>query len=75
MEITMKWQIISPSLLLVAATFVFSGCASTQTGGQQFAQANVQKQGRTEPPACPPKWVAAGNNGAKADRYFQVSCS
>jgi hypothetical protein len=24
--------------------------------------------------ACPSKWVAAGNNGAKADRYFQVSC-
>jgi hypothetical protein len=37
-------------------------------------QANASRQAQADPPVCPSKWIAAGNNGAKADRYFKVSC-
>jgi hypothetical protein len=61
--------------VLIAGSLLVSGCASSQMGeGERLAQANVQNQGPADPPACQSKWVAAGNNSAKADRYFQVSC-
>jgi len=70
----MGLQVVSPVLLLIAVMLLLQGCASTQMGEQRFAQANIQMQNPADPQACPSKWVAAGNNGAKADRYFQVSC-
>jgi hypothetical protein len=63
---------ISLPVLLAGAMFV-SGCASSQIGDGSN-QTKLAMQDPTDPPACPSKWVAAGNNGAKADRYFQVSC-
>ena len=62
--------------LLVAGAMCLSGCVSPQGDGvQNFASAGVaMQQAQSDTPACPSKWVAAGNNGAKADRYFQVSC-
>lgn len=62
--------------LLVAGAVCLSGCVSPQGDGvQNFASSRVaMEQAQADTPACPSKWVAAGNNGAKADRYFQVSC-
>jgi hypothetical protein len=48
--------------LLIAGLLLVSGCATPQGGSQQMAA------------ACASKWIAAGNNGAKADRYVQTSC-
>jgi hypothetical protein len=57
--------------LLIMAVRVVSGCASSPASEpQRLAQATTQQAS----PACPSKWVAGGNNGAKAGRYFQVSC-
>ena len=39
---------------------------------------NVQAADAPQPakaPVCQPKWIAAGNNGAKADRYYRPVCS
>lgn len=44
---------------LIAGLLVLTGCETSQTA------LNAQ---------CPSKWVAAGNNGAKADRYYQPHC-
>ncbi len=62
-------------LVLIAGSTLLSGCATTQVGeAQSPAQAKVAIGDLTDLPACPSKWMAAGNNDAKADRYFQVSC-
>jgi hypothetical protein len=63
---------ISLPALIAGAMFV-SGCASSQIG-EGANQTQLAMQTPTVSKACPSKWVAAGNNGAKADRYFQVSC-
>ena len=60
-------------LALIGAAMFVSGCASTQIGDGS-SQTKIAMQEPAQSQACPSKWVAAGNNGAKADRYFQVSC-
>lgn len=51
---------VFPALVaLIAGLLVLSGCETSQTA------LNAQ---------CPSKWVGAGNNGAKADRYVQLRC-
>jgi Spy/CpxP family protein refolding chaperone len=49
----------TPAVLaaLVAGAFFLAGCASQSTAS-------------SDPPS---KWLAAGNNGGKADRYYQVN--
>jgi hypothetical protein len=59
--------------VLIAGGMFVSGCASSQIGDVSN-QTKVAMQEPAESQACPSKWIAAGNNGAKADRYFQVSC-
>jgi uncharacterized lipoprotein YajG len=61
-----KWlSIMTQSIffrsLAVAAILLLTGCA---TGPASNAVASQ----------CPSKSVAAGNNGAKADRYYQTDC-
>ena len=41
---------------------------------ESHVKANASAQAQADPPVCRSKWIAAGNNGAKADRYFKVSC-
>jgi hypothetical protein len=68
----MKWTF---PLALALSALVISGCASPQAAGaQRFAQTAASQSNPFDPSACPSKWVAAGNNGAKADRYFQPGC-
>lgn len=62
----MKVQIFRLAPLLIAAALISQGCATTQAGAQKMAS--------TDPQVCQSKWIAAGNNGAKAGRYYQVSC-
>jgi starvation-inducible outer membrane lipoprotein len=57
----MTMKITLPALAaLVAGLLLLSACETTP------AALNAQ---------CPSKWVAAGDNGAKADRYAQPNCS
>jgi hypothetical protein len=48
--------------LSVATIAMFLGCLA---GSASSA---------TPPQQCQSKWVAAGNNGAKADRYYRPNC-
>jgi hypothetical protein len=61
--------------LLAATLLLISACASPRMGQSQgLGQTSSQNTVQQNPSACQSKWVAAGNNGAKADRYFRVSC-
>lgn len=63
------FKLLSLAMWLAGALFI-SGCTSSQSGADRdFAMASA-----SNPTACQSKWVAAGNNGAKADRYYQISC-
>lgn len=42
--------------------------------GSAVSQADDLKAPRAPQTQCPSKWVAAGNNGAKADRYYRPHC-
>jgi hypothetical protein len=41
---------------------------------QSFVKADPLKPAPVNPSLCQSKWIAAGNNGARIDRYFKVSC-
>jgi hypothetical protein len=69
MEITMGMFYTYSLPLLIAGTLFVSGCVTSQVDEKQKLTGTQQ-----DTPSCLSKWVAAGNNGAKADRYFQVSC-
>ena len=49
---------------ILLGTYLLSGCAETKSN--QLATGSR--------PQCQSKWVEAGNNGAKADRYVQPNC-
>ena len=68
-------RVLKPYALpvLIAGALFVSGCASSQPGDGS-SQAKLAMQGSADQPACESKWIAAGNNGAKADRYFKASC-
>ena len=57
----MRISFLRISLAAAATAFILAGCASSNESG---LSAN----------GCQSKWVAAGNNGAKADRYYQPNC-
>lgn len=67
-------KLYSIPALIAGTLFVSNGVSSAIAQVQGPAQADASMQAPADPAACPSKWVAAGNNGAKADRYFQVSC-
>jgi len=52
--------------LLFAGALLASGSTAAFAGDATTAPKTTQ---------CASKWVAAGNNGAKADRYYRPSCS
>jgi len=61
--------------VLIAGSLLVSACASSPMAeANRLAQATAGNQAPPDPPTCESKWVAAGNNGAKADRYFRASC-
>ena len=61
--------------ILAACALILPGCATSQIGeARNFNQTRLAMQASAGSQACPSKWVAAGNNGAKADRYFQNFC-
>jgi hypothetical protein len=47
--------------MTIVAALLLPGCASATASNAASSQ-------------CQSKWVAAGNNGAKADRYYQPNC-
>lgn len=53
-------------LLLAAA------CTSSDVG-ESHGPAAARIRSASTLPVCESKWIAAGNNGAKTARYFQVS--
>jgi hypothetical protein len=70
--------------LVVAGILVLQPvCASAQTVLPQTTSARTTAMPTSVPRAiprqpavtqCPSKWVAAGNNGAKADRFYRPIC-
>ena len=56
------------AILVVAGALFLAGCATSQADSQLASTSSVSD------PQCPSKWVASGNDGAKAGRYYQPKC-
>lgn len=61
--VVMKTSFLKLSIATLTGVLLLTACASSE-----------EVKPAASATACPSKWVAAGNNGAKADRYYKPDC-